>query len=128
MKIINAILAPIELMQAKKKCRKTGQRVDASRAGITVLPVFDMGASIFDTVEGCALRGQAFTDVYSVFKLLSPETRQTLAFSPNAEEIIDRVRFWQTALKPILPPKRYHAAMGRIIHCYARIHRLGADR
>lgn len=85
-------------------------------AGTVAVPVWDACSGFTDTLEGCALQGDAFRAVKKVFKALPPEIRQGLLFTPKAAGAwVSRAQFWQKALWPVLPKKLYHAAMQQIL-------------
>ena len=85
-------------------------------AGTVTLPVWEICNGFIDTLEGCALQGEAFWAVKKVFKALPPEVRQALLSTPKvAGGWVSRAQFWQKALRPVLPKKLYHAAMQQIL-------------
>lgn len=91
---------------------------NAHRA-VIAMPVVDFCNGFLDTVEGCALQGEAFRDVHQVFKALPPVIRNGLLSTPKAAGgWTRRARFWQGVLKPVLPPRRYYAAMRGIYGAY----------
>ena len=119
--IFDRILAPIELKRAMSKHARG--RVDVPRAGKVVLPVFNL-CGVYDTVEGCALRGEFSQDFNMVFKTLPAELKHELSFSPDKGECAQRARFWKEILPCFLPPQRSHALFQALLVCYRNmIHR-----
>lgn len=85
-------------------------------AGTVTLPVWEICNGFIDTLEGCALQGEAFQAVREVFRTLPPEARQGLLSTPKATGgWVSRAQFWRKALQPVLPKKLYHAAMQQIL-------------
>lgn len=102
----------MKLFQLFKRRRKQA-------AGTVTLPVWEICNGFIDTLEGCALQGEAFQAVREVFKTLPPEVRQDLLSTPKAAGAwVSRVQFWQKALRPALPKKLYHVAMQGIYNAY----------
>lgn len=88
-------------------------------AGTVALPVWEICNGFIDTLEGCALQGEAFQAVREVFRTLPPEARQGLLSTPKAAGgWVSRAQFWQSTLKPILPPRWYYTAMQGIYGAY----------
>lgn len=49
--------------------------------------------------------------VKAVFSGFGEETRKKLTYAPKDGEWVERIRFWQEALRPALPPHVYHKVM-----------------
>ena len=72
------------------------------------------------TMESCLLSGGKWQPVVDVFRAFDEETQHALTFSPNDPKgFVERAKFWQSALRPALPPELYHEAMLKIINKYA---------
>lgn len=74
----------------------------------------------YSTMEGCLLSKDKVLDqaVKAVFDSFDEETRHSLTFSPAKGGWIDRARFWQKELKPVLPQKQYTSVMLLILDWY----------
>lgn len=67
------------------------------------------------TPESCIFYGDLRIAVRSVFLTFPEEIQHAMTFVPAKGKFAERVRLWQEALKPVLPPKQYHAAIQQII-------------
>lgn len=80
----------------------------------------------FNTVEGCCLYSadrDTYGAVKEVFNSLPNDMAHRLEFAPKDGEYIDRVRFWQRTLSPMLPAEQYRIAISAIIDWYIHIKR-----
>lgn len=67
------------------------------------------------TVESCILLGDVGKAACKVFLTFPEDVQHAMTFAPRRGEYADRIRLWQKALKPALPPKQYHEAIQKII-------------
>ena len=104
--IFTDIVAAVKVTGEIRKARKAG--ADA----IQIRPV--------RTIP-CVSLPTGFLDVMEVFSAFPEKTRRDLAFTPeNPGEWVERARFLQEQLKPVLPPKMYHTVMICFIGWYAK--------
>ena len=127
MKILQDVATAVKLTGEVRKARKAG--ADAIKVQpIWTVPMLRIGYWGF-TGEACILYGKEFRPVVDVFKTFPEEVQHRLTFSPKDGEWGDRVRFWQDALRPVLEPHLYYAAISRIIRwgIRCRRYRLGLE-
>ncbi|MDE6880189.1 MAG: hypothetical protein K2P20_02400 [Oscillospiraceae bacterium] len=108
MKILHDIKTAIEVTATLRQARKAGKEVVIQKyLSVPVCRLSYWGA----TAEFCLLKGEAEKAVRAVFDSFDEETQHALTFAPEAGEWPERLRFWQKALRPALPPKLYHEVM-----------------
>ncbi len=67
------------------------------------------------TMESCLLLGDIGKAARKVFLTFPEDVQHAMTFTPKSGEYADRIRLWQKALKPALPPKQYHEAIQKLI-------------
>lgn len=121
MNILQDIKAAVKLTGEVRKARKAGA------SGFQIKPTYTMKCFTFppayyNTIEGCQthkLGRDTDRAVKAVFKALPYEVQYRLEFTPDEPGgWVDRARFWQMELKPVLPSKMYHEVMSLFIGRY----------
>lgn len=112
----------LDIFRDMRQERKKGNEITVQKK-ITV-PYISVGASFYDTVEGCTLSWcgkDIVVKSQEVFNSLPDEEKKRLANSPKHGEFVERAIFWKTLLKPVMTEKQCHIAMNRIIEWYIHI-------
>ena len=128
MNLLKDIATAVKLTGEVRKARKEGA------SGVQVKPVYKVpffggpGVGFAGTAESCTLAWYpdlyaAVRDVYDSFDY---ETKRQLLFTDGS--IVDRVKFWQKALRPVLEPKIYHRTMQVIIGWAGRAVRMREEK
>lgn len=122
MSIFQDIKTAVKVTSAIRKAREAGADAVQIKPVYTV-PCVTFGPAYANTIEWgqtWKVSYEADRAVMEVFKGLPYEVQRRLEFSPkNPGEWAARARFWQQQLKPVLPPKMYHAVMAQFTHWYA---------
>lgn len=103
----------VDGLKTIREARKSGMTVKAGRELHCI-----QTSSWYATMEGCLLQGELNTAVKTVFDRFDEETKHALTFSPSHGEWAERAGFWKDALRPVLSPKQYSAAMEAILSHY----------
>lgn len=118
----NDIKTAVVLTGEIRKARKEGASAVQVRP-VYKVPLVDLKPPYLNTIEGCLtwkLGREADRAVMAVFNGFPYEVQRRLEFTPEkAGEWVERAQFWQQELKPVLPPKMYHAIMALTINWYA---------
>lgn len=118
------------LEAVKPAVKLTGEIRKARKAGASAVQIRPMPAWV-NTIEGCQtheLGRDIDRAVMEVFKGLPYEVQRRLEFTPEGPGAwVKRARFWQQELRPVLPPKTYHAVMASFASWYARCLRMRAS-
>jgi len=120
--ILQDIKIAFKLTGEVRKARKNGAGGVELRT-VKTMPVMKPAPAFLNTMEGCTV-WQCDQDtrraVEAVFNGLPYETRRQLEYTPEAPgEWVERARFWQRELRPVLPPKMYHTVMMKFVCWYA---------
>ena len=109
-----------------REARKEGGELKV----VKPIPILNYGAGLYDTVEGSVLHscGIEIREVQKAFRELPYNVRQEQAFAPKNGEFVERARFWNSFLTPILTPEQRRKAMVAILRWYMHIKRLAKDR
>ena len=114
---------------AVRRARKAGAS-GVQIKPVQTLPIITLAPGYYNTMEGCLtykLGRDTDNAVRAVFKSLPYETQRRLEFTPKKPgEWVERARFWQRELEPVLPPKMKHEVMMLFIGWYAHCIRSGA--
>lgn len=116
--ILTDIRKAVELARVARRARVQGEEIVVQLA--RHVPVVRFGCWGF-TIEGSLFHGdlqETGLAVREVFGQLDEETQRSLTFAPKAGGWVERARFWQRTLKPVLPSGQYHEAMVRMIDWY----------
>lgn len=123
--IVNDIRTAVKVVGEVKKARKAGAgAAEIKVVPMKVLPVINVGASIYDTVEGCTLSWcdkEIVKAAREAFNALDCEEQHRLAFAPKDGEFIERANLWREILTPVMSPKQLRIAMLRILAWYIHI-------
>ena len=119
--MVNDLITAIHLTRSTRRARREGQVV--SLVQCTEVPIFEMSYWGF-TMEGCLFfktpkmreLNQIISDLFETF---DEETQRKLTFIPENRGWVERARFWQKELLPVLTKEQYHVAMIRIVSWYA---------
>jgi hypothetical protein len=76
------------------------------------------------TPEGCLFYQKKWSPVRDVFDSFDEETQHALTFAPKDGEWVERIRFWQKELRPVLDSKLYHEAMLKLIRWSIRCQKM----
>lgn len=72
-----------------------------------------------NTIEGLLLQEKKWQPAQDAFYSLSEDQRHALCLSPKQPGgWVERARFWQSLLRPVLPDGLYHEAMQKILRHY----------
>ncbi len=122
MNILNDIKTVVKTASAIRKARKNG----SDSVKVTVQPVRNIplikpgywGA----TMESCLFfnSGELGRKIRDIFYTFDTDTQHAMTFTPKDKGWVARARFWQKALKPVLPSAQYYTAMERITGHYVR--------
>lgn len=85
---------------------------------------YKLSPAFLDTVEGCTLVGhnyKLYESVKPIFDTFSYDEKRMLAFAPKDGDFIERVQFWQNALKYTIEPTLYHVVIFTIIQRFIHI-------
>lgn len=127
MNILQDIKTAIKITGEVRKARDAGADAIQIKPVYTV-PCVRLGPAYYNTVEGCQtdkLGRDIDRAVMEVFKSLPYKTQRWLEFTPDEPGgWVERARFWQQQLKPVLPPKMYHSVMVVFIGWYAHCLRM----
>lgn len=107
-----------------RRARKEGTVVEIRKS--RVLPVFSVGLSMFDTVEGCTLwnhNKEVFDEISSAFNALPDEERKRQTSAPKKGEFVERASFWRSLIASVLSPEQTRKAMISILQWYIHIKR-----
>lgn len=116
MNFLKDIAAAIKLTGEVHRARETGATVEVRT--IQTSPVYKLDYWPM-TVEYVLLHGKELEAVQDVFEGFDKTTQHSLTFSPVTVGWVDRARFWQQHLRPVLRPALYHAVMMNLISGYA---------
>lgn len=123
MNILQDIKTAVKLTGEIRKARKNGADSVQARLVYT-LPCVNLGPAYGNTMErGLSWRMGKETDraILEVFKRLPHDMQRWLNFTPEKPgEWVERARFWQRELKPVLPADMYHKTMALFIGHYAK--------
>ena len=93
------------------KARKHG----ATMKPVRTVPVIDIGYWSW-TPEACLTYPDGVRDaVKAIFYSFNGQLQRSLTFAPDDGEWVERVRMWQTALKPVLTQEQYSATILKIL-------------
>lgn len=113
----------MKLTSEIRKARKAGASVPPIEPAYKV-PLVDHTPAWCNTIESgltWELGRDADRAAMEVFNGLPYELQRRLEFSPDKPMAwVARARFWQQELRPVLPPKTYHAVMALFANWYAR--------
>ena len=125
--IFNDIKTAVKLTGEVRKARKEGASIEARK--VWRVPMLKTTYWTW-TMEACLMcGGDTGKAVRDVFYTLPEETQHQLTFTPKGPgEWVERARFWQRQLRPVLPPKMYHAVMVKFIGWYAHCLRMRKGR
>ncbi len=124
-KFFNDVKTAVDVFAEIRRARKEGAVVEVRKS--RMLPVFNAGAGILDTVEGCTLwnhNNEVFKEIRGAFNTLPAEEKRRLAFSPKDGEFTERAYFWKALISSALPPEQTRKAMISILHWYIHIKRI----
>lgn len=123
MQILQDIKTAVKLTGEIRKARKAGASAVQIKPVYTV-PCITLKPAYLNTVEGCQthkLGRDTDRAVMEVFKSLPYEVQRRLEHTPDEPGgWVERARFWQKQLRPVLPPEMYHEVMVLFIGHYAR--------
>lgn len=126
-RILSDIKSTINLTRKLRKTRKKMACADETVAvkSVCSIPVFKTSSWGF-TPEFCILHGDTGKAVQTVFETFDIETQHALTFAPkDAGAFVERVRFWQRMLKPVLPSAQYHQAIMAILDWSIKVIKTG---
>lgn len=125
--IFTDIATAVKVTSEVRKARKAG--TDAVQIKpVCIMKCVDFTPAFLNTME----RGQRLEPGKRTlsarergFENRPYETRRRMEYTPeNPGEWVERARFWQQQLRPVLPPKMYHTVMVKFIswyiHCLRR--------
>ena len=119
--IITDIATAAKLIGEIRKAQKDGASAVQIKPVYTV-KCFTFAPAYFNTMEGCQthkLGRDIDLAVMEVFNSLPYEVQRRLECAPDEPSgWVERARFWQQHLRPVLPPKMYHSVMALLIHWY----------
>ena len=119
--IFTDVLTAVKLTGEIRKVRKSGASAAQIKPVYTV-PYVTFKPAYLNTIEGCLTwkcGRDADRAVMEVFKSLPYEVQRRLDFSPQEPgEWVERARFWQQQLKPVLPPKMYYSVILQLLEWY----------
>jgi len=117
-KLSNYIKA-VRMVHSAHKRSKNGEIISLELK--KSMPVYEM-SSWGATMEACLFHGdyrKFSAPMGTVFKGLDKDIQRKLTFTPKTQgEWVERAKFWQRELKPVLSPHDYYAAMSRILKWY----------
>lgn len=116
----------VRLFGEMRRARKDGGELEIRRS----IPCINLGPAFYDTIEGCLLThyGKDIHDIaLNFFGRLPYEEQRWLSFVPKDGEFMERVRFWQKSLKPIMTSRQYGVAIRAIIHWYIHIKQMSME-
>lgn len=122
MNIFNDIKTVVKTASAIRKARKNG----SDTVKVTVQPIQNIPLIKFGywsaTMESCLFFGSGELDrkIRGIFYTFDTDTQHAMTFTPEGKGWVARARFWQKALKPVLPPAQYYTAIEKIIRSYIR--------
>ena len=106
-----------------RKASKEGKKITVNRT--LEIPMFSVGNSFFDTIEGCTLSNCKESGVCVIaqkaFSELPYDIKCLLSNSPKDGEFVERANFWKRLLQPVMTSKQYHVAMTEILNWYIHI-------
>lgn len=122
MNILRDIQTAVKLTGEIRKARKAGASAVQIKP-VYKVPYVDLKPAWYNTIEGCQahkLGRETDRALEKVFKGIPYEAQRRLEFTPDEPGgWAERARFWQQELRPVLPPKSYHAVMVLFVHWYA---------
>lgn len=127
MNILRDIQTAVKLIGEIRKAEKKGA------SAVQIKPVYTVPCVTFkptwcNTIENSLtwkLGRDTNRAVMEVFKGFPYEVQRRLGFTPKGQGAwVERARFWQQELRPILPPRTYHAVMALFVNWYAHCLRM----
>jgi len=122
MSILQDVKTVIKLTGEIRKARKSGGCVVEIRQARS-MQIAALKPAWLNTVEGCQVWNfdrdinQTVSEVYYSFPR---EVQRQLEYTPEEPGgWVERARFWQQQLRPVLPEKEYHAIMALFVGWYA---------
>ena len=122
--LLSDIKEAVKLIREIRQTRKSGGEEVTVQAMKRIPCYGTVGLGFLDTVEGGALWNKNIAVYRAVEKIHGTfpiDTKERLSFSPKPGGYCDRVRFWRTTLKPVLPSNQYYIAMSTIYGWYRHI-------
>lgn len=115
-------LQALRLEHAAQKLRKQGTLAVVKVAEYK--PIYQMGYSLLDSIEGITLHN----NLYGCYKLVKVEyknqpewVRYEMSYTPSDGEWLSRAEWWRVFLYEVLPPKQAASAMCAILRWYRHV-------
>lgn len=116
--VLSDIRTSCDVFRNLRRVRSEGGTAQIKK--IWQFPVVNIGYWGF-TLEACIFQEDYRFAIMHAFNNFDEETQKACTFVPAVGEWGNRVRLWQEALRPVLPPKDYHNAIQTLIwygiHC-----------
>ena len=124
--ILSDIGTAARLFKDIRQARKDGKTLEIKQS--VQVPCIKSSPAFLDTVEGCTLAGRnwkLYEIVKPIFDTFSYDDKRMLAFAPKDGDFIERIQFWQNALKYTIKPTLYHVVIFTIIQRFIHIKQIG---